>query len=100
MKFQLRGRALQIALSFGDEQIIASLRNVGFSPERAEAVAVAAKKFADEETAELTRQLIPKSAWRGVVIIKRHLVAPRDETWLMLKYQEEAGWHLDSALFA
>lgn len=99
MRFQLRGRALQIDLGFGDEQIITSLKNVGFSPERAQAVAIAAKKFAEEETTELMRQLIPRSAWGGVVVVKRHLVAPRDETWLMLKYQDEAGWHLDSALF-
>lgn len=99
MKLPLRGRALQIALSFDDEQVIESLQSQGFTPERAQAVAVAAKKFADEETAQLMRQLTPKSAWMGAVIMRRHLVAPRDEAWLMLKYQGEVGWQLDSALF-
>jgi len=100
MKVQLRGRALQIALSFGEAQIIEHLMTLGFTPERAQAVASAAKKFADEETSQLLRQLTPKSAWLGTVVMRRHLVAPRDEAWLMLKYEGDVGWQLDSALFA
>lgn len=99
MRFPLRGRALQVALNFGNEHVITNLRDLGFTPDRAADVAVAAKKYADEETALLVRQLIPKSAWSGVVVVRRHFVTPREETWLMLKYESENGWNLDSALF-
>lgn len=68
-------------------------------PSPAADVAAAAKKYADEETALLVRQLIPKSAWSGVVVVRRHFVTPREETWLMLKYESGNGWNLDSALF-
>lgn len=99
MRLPLRGRALQVALSFGSEQIITNLKDLGFTPDRAADVAAAAKKYADEETALLVRQLTPKSAWPGAVVIRRHVVAPREETWLILKYEREIGWNLDSAFF-
>lgn len=99
MRFLLRGRALQVALNFGSEQIVANLKELGFTPDRAADVAAAAKKYADEETAFLVRQLVPKSAWSGVVVIRKHFIAPREETWLMLKYVSGIGWNLDSALF-
>ena len=99
MRLLLRGRALQVALNFGSEQIVANLKELGFTPDRAADVAAAAKKYADEETALLVRQLVPKSAWSGVVVIRKHFVAPREETWLMLKYVGGIGWNLDSALF-
>ncbi len=100
MRSPLRGRALQVALNFGNEHVITNLKDLGFTPERAADVAAAAKKYADEETAMLVRQLIPKSAWPGAVVVRRHFVAPREETWLMLKYESGKGWNLDSALFA
>jgi hypothetical protein len=99
MRFPLRGRALQVALNFGNEHVITNLEDLGFTPDRAADVAAAAKKYADEETALLVRQLIPKSAWSGVVVVRRHFVTPREETWLMLKYESGNGWNLDSALF-
>lgn len=99
MRSPLRGRALQVALNFGNEHVITNLKDLGFTPERAADVAAAAMKYADEETALLVRQLIPKSAWPGAVVVRRHFVEPREETWLMLKYESGNGWNLDSALF-
>jgi hypothetical protein len=99
MRFPLRGRALQVALNSGNEHVITNLKDLGFTPDRAADVAVAAKKYAEEETALLVRQLIPKSAWSGVVVVRRHFITPREETLLMLKYESRNGWNLDSALF-
>lgn len=99
MKFPVRGRALQVALNFGSQEIIANLKELGFTPARAAEVALAAKKYADEETAVLVRQLVPKSAWPGVVVVRKHFDTQKEETWLMLKYVSGIGWNLDSAIF-
>ena len=99
MKLELRGRALQVALDFGNEETVSQLQGLGFSRERALETAETAMKFAEEEGARLTRQLVPKSVWPGTVLIRRHLSSKREETWLMLKFESTKGWCLDSALF-
>jgi len=100
MKSQLRGRTLRVGLASGCEQAAKKLKDLGFTSERAIDVAEAATKYAEEETALLVRQLTPKSAWPGAVVIRRHLDIQREETWLMLKHEGDMGWTLDSALFA
>lgn len=99
MKPALRGRALQVALGSGSEQTVNQLQELGFTRERALETAATAIKFAEEESAILIRQLIPKSVWPGSVFIRRHVSTKQEETWLMLKFESKTGWCLDSALF-
>ena len=99
MKLELRGRALQLVLDGGNEKTVSQLKELGFTPERALETAEAAIQFADEESARLIRQLVPKSTWPGAVLIRRHQSAKREVTWLMLKFENKKGWCLDSALF-
>lgn len=100
MKSPLRGRILQVQLGPSSDQIISTLESLGFTPEQASDVALAAIKYADEETESFVRQLIPKCIWTGSVVLRRHYVGQREKTWLLLKYEAEKGWNLDSVLFA
>lgn len=101
MKAALRGRALDIGLAEGTQAAAQQLQLHGFTADRADNVATAALKYAEEETEQLTRQLTPRSVWPGLVVIRRHLIDRREESYLLLKYHsQDQGWRLDSALFS
>lgn len=91
-----RGRYLGVAL--GDDVDVTSgrLQALGLEDQRALEVASAAMRYAQEETEQLTRQMTPKEAWPGHVCLRRHIVRPRDETWLMLRYDKKNSWTLDA----
>lgn len=95
----LRGRALNVPLASGKEEAVSQLERRGFPELRAQAVANAATQFADEETQYLERQLNPRATWPGLVICRRSVVGAQDTVWLTLRYEQKAGWMLDSALF-
>lgn len=46
MKLELRGRALQVALNFGNEETVSQLQGLGFSHKRALETAETAIRFA------------------------------------------------------
>ena len=100
MKAYVRGRSLNVALEEGSEHAAAQLVRRGFTQGRADDVASAALKYAAEETDYLVRQLTPRSIWPGMVVVRRHFIDKREESWLMLRYEGKQGWKLDSAFFA
>lgn len=91
-----RGRYLGVVL--GEDVGVASCRleALGITDHRALEVASAAMRYAQEEADQLTRQLMPKDSWPGHVCLRRHIVKPRDETWLMLRYDKKNFWTLDA----
>ncbi len=97
MKASLRGRSLEIDLNTERGQVIEQLAKRGLDERYVEALANIALQIADEESASLSRQLVPTDTWPGTVICRRHRV--EDSTaYLMLKHGRD-GWRLDSALF-
>jgi hypothetical protein len=97
MKVHVRGRSLGVVLT-GDVDVATSqLEGLGFSKSRATEVAAAATRFAEEETDQLERLLMPRSAWPGSAFVRRHMGAQREETWLMLKYDNKSAWTLEAA---
>lgn len=97
MKAHVRGRSLGVVLN-GDLDVATSqLEKLGFNKSRASEVAAAALRFAEEETDQLERLLTPRSAWPGAAFVRRHLGTQREETWLMLKYDNKSTWTLEAA---
>lgn len=91
-----RGRYLGVVL---DDDVAASsarLEALGLAGQRAQQVASAAVMYAREEAEQLMRQLVPQEIWAGHVCLRRHVVRPRDETWLMLRFDREKSWTLDA----
>lgn len=100
MKAELRGRSLEVGLGGGAQEAAAQLQQRGFPEQRADDVAQAAIKYAEEETGKLVRLLTPRSAWPGTVVLRRHFMERKDDSWLLLRYEDEKrGWKLDSAFF-
>lgn len=91
-----RGRYLGVILDEDVEATSARLEALGLVGQRALEVASAATLYAQEETEHLVRQLVPKENWPGRVCLRRHIVRPRDETWLMLRFDKESHWTLDA----
>jgi hypothetical protein len=96
MRVHRRGRYLGVILGDDLTTTSARLEALGIADGRAAEVAAAATQYAQEETEHLTRQLTPKDAWPGHVCLRRHIVKPRDETWLMLRYDKKNFWTLDA----
>jgi hypothetical protein len=97
MKSWITGRSLDIELTGGKERVEAQLADRGLAGNYIESLAAAALKYAEEETARLNRELVPRPTWPGIVVCRRH-AQPVGSAWLLLKHQKH-GWHLDSALF-
>ena len=91
-----RGRYLGVVLGDDVEVTSGRLAALGLADQRAMEVASAAMRYAQEETEQLTRQMAPKESWPGHVCLRRHIVQPRDETWLMLRYDKKNLWTLDA----
>lgn len=91
-----RGRYLGVALDDNVDITSARLQALGFADSRATEVAAAATRYARDETDHLVRLMTPKELWPGHVCLRRHIVQPRDETWLMLRYDERSFWALDA----
>lgn len=91
-----RGRHLGVVLDDDLEATSARLAALGLADQRALEVASAALLYAREEAEQLTRQLVPKDSWPGHVCLRRHIVRPRDETWLMLRFDRKNRWTLDA----
>lgn len=97
MRALLRGRSLEIDLNAERKLVIEQLASRGLDGKYVEALANFALQIADEESASLSRQLVPTDTWPGTVICRRQQVG--DSTaYLMLKHGQD-GWKLDSALF-
>jgi hypothetical protein len=97
MKASIKGRALEVDLSGDQEQVAAQLSSRGLQGKHLELLAGVATRFAEQETADLERQLVPPTMWPGLVVCRRHNTS-EGTAWLMLK-RDKRGWKLDSALF-
>ena len=91
-----RGRYLGVVLDDDVETTSSRLRALGLADTRALEVASAAILYAREEEAQLTRQLMPQANWPGHVCLRRHIARPRDESWLMLRFDGRNHWTLDA----
>ena len=97
MKACIKGRALEVDLNGDQQQVAAQLLSRGLQGKHVEMLAGVAFRFAEQETDDLERQLVPPAMWPGMVICRRHSTAD-GTAWLMLK-RDKRGWKLDSALF-
>lgn len=91
-----RGRYLGVVLDDDVETTSSRLQALGLADSRALEFASAAIQYAQEEEKELTRQLMPLSNWPGHVCLRRHIARPRDESWLMLRFDAQYHWTLDA----
>ena len=91
-----RGRYLGVVLGDDVDATSGRLEALGLADHRAMEVASAAMRYAQEEAEQLTRQMTPKESWPGHVCLRRHIVRPRDETWLMLRYDKKNFWTLEA----
>lgn len=91
-----RGRYLGVPLGDDVDVTSARLQALGFADSRASEVAAAATRYAQDEADHLVRLMTPKELWSGHVCLRRHIVQPRDETWLMLRYDKKSFWALDA----
>ena len=91
-----RGRYLGVVLDDDIEKTSSCLQALGLADTRALEVASAAILYAREEEAQLIRQLMPRGNWPGHVCLRRHVARPRDESWLMLRFDGQNRWTLDA----
>lgn len=91
-----RGRYLGVVLDDDVEATSSRLQALGLANTRALEFASAALLYAQEEEKELTRQLRPLSNWPGHVCLRRYIARPRDESWLMLRFDAQFHWTLDA----
>lgn len=75
MKAHVRGRSLGVVLSGDLDLATSQLEKLGFNKARATEGAAAAFRFAEGETDQLERLLMPRSAWPGAAFVRRHLDA-------------------------
>lgn len=95
-----RGRYLGVALGRDVGVTSARLEAMGLTNRRALEIAGAATRYAQEEADQLARYMTPQDLWPGHVCLRRHIVQPRDETWLLLRYDDAAKWVLDAVFVA
>lgn len=95
-----RGRYLGVALSGDVATTSALLEAMGLTDRRALEIASAATQYAKEEADQLARYMTPQDFWPGHVCLRRHIVQPRDETWLVLRYDDASNWVLDAVFVA
>lgn len=95
-----RGRHLGVALGCDVATTTARLEAMGLTDRRAVEIASAAIRYANEEADQLARHMTPRELWPGHVCLRRHMVQPRDETWLVLRYDDTSFWILDAVFVA
>lgn len=88
---------LGVDLDEDHDAIFDSLLLLGVEEPQALELARVAVKFASEETAALSEELIPEPTWHGRVVCRRHLLAGRRPMYLVLQRHEKT-WRLQSAL--
>lgn len=91
-----RGRYLGVVIGEDVAAASARLEALGLVDARALEIATAASRYAREEVEQLTRQMTPRDAWPGHVCLRRHIVQPRDETWLMIRFDQTHQWMLEA----